>query len=281
MPTVTDQSERVRIDTEGGIATLTLTRGDKHNGVDQRMLQAVLSAQAQLKKRRDVRALIIRGEGPSFCAGIDAKAMMNGSWRALWAASQLLWPVRNHFQAWSMGFRDLGIPVLAAIHGNCFGAGIQLALGADIRIATPDSRISIMEARLGLVPDMGGPTLLRELIPIDIAKELTMTGRIVDGNEALDLGLISHVSADPVAYAERLAREIAARSPDAVAASKFLLQRVWWGTRVGAALAYERRYQLAVIGRKNQRQALAQSQTKHRAGNGVASNGYSDRRIES
>jgi enoyl-CoA hydratase/carnithine racemase len=178
--------------------------------------------------------------------------------------ASLFSPVRNLFQVWSMGFRELGVPVIAAIHGNCFGAGIQLALGADLRIATPDARLSIMEARLGLVPDMGGPTLLRELVRLDIAKELTMTGRIVSGREALALGLVTHVSDDPIAHAREIAREIAIRSPDAVAAGKFLLQRAWTAGE-NAALAHERSYQRRVIGRPNQRAAAAAQQKRARA----------------
>ncbi|HEX5661461.1 MAG TPA: crotonase/enoyl-CoA hydratase family protein [Polyangiales bacterium] len=253
--------ERVRVEVERGRASLVLTRADKHNGVDPPMLRGVLAAQRMLKKRRDVRVVILRGEGPSFCAGIDAKQFFTPSLATAAFMSQLWWPVRNWFQSWSIGFRSLGVPVIAAIHGNCFGAGIQLALGADIRFATPDARISIMEARLGLVPDMGGPTLLRELVPLDVAKELTFTGRIVSGQEALALGLVTHVADDPVAAAHTLADEIIARSPDSVAAGKFLLQNAW-GADEPRALALERRYQRRVLGRDNQRRALASAQSK-------------------
>jgi enoyl-CoA hydratase/carnithine racemase len=254
-------NERVRVEVERGRATLVLTRADKHNGVDPPMLRGVLAAQRMLKKRRDVRVVILRGEGPSFCAGIDAKQFFTPSLGAAAFMSQLWWPVRNWFQSWSMGFRALGVPVLAAIHGNCFGAGIQLALGADIRFATPDARISIMEARLGLVPDMGGPTLLRELVPLDVAKELTFTGRIVSGQEAHALGLVTHVADDPYAAAQALADELLTRSPDSVAAGKFLLQNAW-GAKERLSLALERRYQRRVMGRDNQRRALASQQKR-------------------
>ncbi|MET0285103.1 MAG: crotonase/enoyl-CoA hydratase family protein [Polyangiales bacterium] len=254
-------NERVRVEVERGRATLVLTRADKHNGVDPPMLRGVLAAQRMLKKRRDVRVVIVRGEGPSFCAGIDAKQFFTPSLGAAAFMSQLWWPVRNWFQSWSMGFRELGVPVIAAIHGNCFGAGIQLALGADIRFAAPDARISIMEARLGLVPDMGGPTLLRELVPLDVAKELTFTGRIVSGQQALALGLVTHVADDPHAAAQALADEILMRSPDSVAAGKFLLQNAW-GAAEGLSLALERRYQRRVMGRDNQRRALASQQKR-------------------
>lgn len=253
--------ERVRVDVERGRASVVLTRGGKHNGVDPPMLRGMLAVQRELKKRRDVRVVILRGEGPSFCAGIDAKNFFVPSLRTALFMSQLWWPMRNWFQAWSMGFRELGVPVIAAIHGNCFGAGIQLALGADVRFVTPTAKISIMEAQLGLVPDMGGPTLLRELVPIDVAKELTLTGRVVTGHEAQALGLVTHVAEDPVAAANTLADEIMTRSPDAVAAGKFLLQRAWGASEYGA-LSFERLYQRRVIGRDNQRRALASSQRR-------------------
>ena len=148
---------------------------------------------------------------------------------------QLFWPIRNQFQRWSMGFRELGVPVIAAIHGNCFGAGLQLALGADMRISTPDARLSVLESKWGLVPDMGGPTLLRELVRVDVAKELTFTGRVLSGEQALRLGLVSHLDSDPLARARLLAEEISARSPDAVAAGKFLhAGGVRRGRRAGA-----------------------------------------------
>ncbi|HEY6877269.1 MAG TPA: crotonase/enoyl-CoA hydratase family protein [Polyangiales bacterium] len=254
-------NERVRVEVERGRATLVLTRPDKHNGVDPDMLKGVLSAQRALKKRRDVRAVIVRGEGPSFCAGIDAKQFLTPSLRTATILSGIWWPVRNWFQGWSMGFRELGVPVIAAVHGNCFGAGIQLALGADIRFATPDARISIMEAQIGLVPDMGGPTLLRELVPLDVAKELTFTARVISGTEAHALGLITHVAEDPYAAAVALADEILARSPDSVAAGKFLLQHAWRSDE-RRALGLERHYQGRVIGRDNMRRALASSQRR-------------------
>jgi enoyl-CoA hydratase/carnithine racemase len=276
-------SDRVRVQIEGGIATVSLDRPDKHNGVDRAMLKGVLRAQKQLKRERALRAVILRGEGPSFCAGIDAKDFLRNPLSAVLSVGSLLSPWRNDFQRWSLGFRELGVPVIALIHGTCFGAGIQLALGADIRIARPDARVSIMEARLGLVPDMGGPTLLRELVPLDVAKELTMTGRILSGSEAHALGLVTHVAEDPPAHAAALVEEIIARSPDAVAAGKFLLQRAW-GASEYMSLVHERRYQRRVIGRPNQRLALERSQAKRATEEGreaVVPVAYTPRTIES
>lgn len=248
-------SDRVRVDCNRPVARVTLTRGDRHNGVDLTMVSGVRAAAQRLRRDRNVRAVILAGEGPSFCAGLDVKSVLGRPGARLIGLAALCSPVRNRFQDWSLAWRDVPAPVIVAIHGNCFGAGLQLALGADIRIATPDAQISIMEAKWGLVPDMGGTVLLRELVAIDVAKELTMTGRMLTGVEAHALGLVTHVSPDPVAHAEELAAEIATRSPDSVAASKLLLQEAWNRTVYGA-LAAERKWQRRVIGRENQRIAV-------------------------
>ena len=249
-------SEPVRVTSEGALAFVTLSRPDKHNGVDGAMLRAVVKAQRSVRKLPGVRAVILHGEGSSFCAGLDFKAVLSDPLTLTRLYMELWTPRRsNLFQAFSMGFRELGVPVIAAIHGNCFGAGLQLALGADIRIATPDAKLSVMEAKWGLVPDMGGPTLLRELVRIDVAKELTLTGRIVSGEEAQHLGLVTRVTPTPLEDARTLADEIAARSPDAVAAGKYLLQEAWHASEADA-LDAERRRQRQVIGGRNQRIAV-------------------------
>lgn len=249
---------------EENVAIVTLNRPTRHNGMDFPMLDGILVAQRQLRRNRSIRAVILRGEGPSFCAGMDFKTAMSQPAKAAIKALQLLWPWTNHFQRWSMGWRRVGVPVIAALHGNCFGAGLQLALGADIRFCHPDSKLSLMEAKWGLVPDMGGICLLRELVPIDVAKELTLTGRIIGAQEAYSLGLVTHLSEDPLADSRSLAAEIATRSPDSVAAGKFLLQQAW---RAGdyAALRAERLWQRRVIGRANQRLAVARQTVKSTA----------------
>lgn len=252
--------DRVQLQIHEGVAQVRLDRPDKHNGMDLPMLQAVIEACRALRRRRELRAVVIAGEGPSFCAGLDFKTVMSRPVSASLGVAQLWWPGRNDFQHWSMGWRELGVPVIAAVHGHCLGAGLQLALGADLRIATPDAQLSFMEARWGLVPDMGGPTLMRELLPIDVAKELTFTGRVISGAEAQRIGLVTHVDADPLAHAQRLAAEIATRSPDAVAAAKFLLQEAWHADEE-TALGSERRWQRRLVGRPNQRKAMRRSET--------------------
>ena len=254
-------SNRVRIEMRGTLAQVTLTRADKHNGMDMAMLEAVRDAARRLKKDRRVRAVVLHGDGPSFCAGLDVKSVF-GDRRAAAKGFAALWsPVRNRFQDWSMAWREVPVPVIACIHGNCFGAGIQLALGADIRIARPDAKISVMEAKWGLIPDMGGAALLRELVPIDVAKELAMTGRVLSGEDAHALGLVTHLSDAPLQHAERLVLEIESRSPDAVAAAKFLLQDAY-GPGESGALAAERRWQRRLLGSRNQRIAVARNLEK-------------------
>lgn len=254
-------NDRVRIEVQGSLATVTLNRGDKHNGMDLPMLEAVRAAAARLRKDRRVRAVVLRGDGPSFCAGLDFKSVFSSKRAAVQGFAALWSPIRNRFQDWSMAWRDVPAPVIACIHGNCFGAGIQLALGADLRIATPDAKLSVMEAKWGLIPDMGGAALLRELVPIDVAKELAMSGRILGGAEAHELGLVTHLAADPVDAAHRLAGEFETRSPDAVAAAKFLMQEAF-GAGESGALAAERRWQRRLLGSRNQRIAVARNLEK-------------------
>jgi enoyl-CoA hydratase/carnithine racemase len=251
----TGREERVVVTREGDIAIATLSRPDRHNGVDADMLAGMHEAQRCVRAMRDLRAVILRGDGPSFCAGLDFKAVLGDRATAARLYAQLWSPVRNRFQTWSLGWRALGIPVIAAIHGNCLGAGLQLALGADVRIATPEARLSVLEAKWGLIPDMGGAALMRHLLPIDVATELTMTGRVLSGAEAHALRLVTRVADDPLAAARALAAEIATRSPDSVAASKLLLQQAY-DTDEAGALRTERRWQRRLLGFENFRISL-------------------------
>ena len=242
----------LQFNSDNTVATVALNRPEKHNGVDWPMLKEVRKVQQQLARHKTLRAVILKGEGPSFCAGLDVKSVMSNPKTGLIMYANLWLPMRNIFQTWSMGWRDLGVPVIAQIHGNCFGAGIQYAMGADIRVCTPDSQLSILEAKWGLVPDMGGAALVRELLPVDVAKELTMTGRVLSGLQAKELGLVTHVVENPEEKVQALVQEMLTRSPDSVAASKFMLQRIF-GIDEAAHLTQERRWQRRVLGFKNQR----------------------------
>jgi enoyl-CoA hydratase/carnithine racemase len=205
--------------------------------------------------------VILHGEGPSFCAGLDFKSVMAQPRKAFLGFLQLFKPWRNDFQRVNLDWRDLPVPVIAAIHGNCFGAGMQLALAADVRIATPDAKLSIMEAKWGLVPDMGATVLWRNVLRRDVAAELAMTGRIVSGQDGVALGLVTRLADDPLAAAESLASELLTRSPDSVSATKRLLDQSWFATEYGA-LAAERRWQRRLMGGRNQRIAVQNNMKK-------------------
>lgn len=252
------RSETIVLERADQRVHVCLNRPGKHNGMNLAMLDAVTDAARSLAKDRALRSVVIRGHGPSFCAGLDFASVLKSPLTAAPAMAQLLLPYANRFQRWSLAWRDIGVPVVAAIHGNCFGAGMQLALGADIRVAAPDAKLSVMEAKWGLVPDMGGAVLLRELVRADVAKQLVMSARVIDAREAHELGLVTHVAEDPVARADEIAREMSAYSPDAVAAGKFLLQQAWHGSE-GNATAAERRWQRRLIGRINQRISMARN----------------------
>ncbi|WP_348674876.1 crotonase/enoyl-CoA hydratase family protein [uncultured Abyssibacter sp.] len=271
-------SERVIIDRQGEIAHVRLNRPEKHNGMDFAMLKAVIKAGRSLAKDRDLRAVLLSGNGPSFCAGLDVKSMFADPKRMAHGMAALHSPVTNMFQQWGMVWRALPVPVIACIHGNCFGAGIQLALAADIRITTPDAKLSIMEAKWGLVPDMSGMVTLRELLPADVAKELTFTGRVLSGEQAGELGLVTHVTADPEAKANELIAEMLVRSPDAIAAGKALIHDAWLADE-GETLAAERRWQRKLMGRKNQRIAAKRNTEMAKSETGEATTPYEPRKL--
>jgi len=217
-----------------GICHVILNRPDKLNAVDMSMFEAIAQTASDLRKDRSVRAVIIRGEGRAFCTGLDVKAILNNPHQQ---TQRLLQrpsgygkkgnEIGNLAQDVSYLWRELPVPVIGVLHGMCYGAGLQIALGADFRYATPDCKLSIMETKWGLIPDMGAAVTLRELVRIDVAKELTMTGRIVTGEEAATLGLVTKTFEDPLLEAEKFAKVLVERSPDALASAKDLHQSTW------------------------------------------------------
>src|SRR4051812_48306145 len=244
-------SERVRIEVADHVATVTLTRPDKHNALDGAMFEGILAAAAEVGATPGVRAVVLHGEGPSFCSGLDVASLASGGVDILERGEHRA----NVAQRACTDWIDLPMPVIAAVHGNCFGGGLQIALGADIRIATPDARMSVMESKWGLVPDMGITSTLPRLVRIDVAKELTYTARVLSGAEAAELGLVTRVAEDPLAAARELAAEIAARSPDAVRSAKRLYDESW-NAPAEAGLLLETELQRALIGSPNQLAAV-------------------------
>lgn len=246
--------DRVTVECRQHLAIVSLNREDKYNGLDLEMMYALIDAGRLIRRRRDIRAVILRGNGKAFCAGLDFASVMRkpaGILRAF-----LPWLRKdNVFQRMCLVWRDLPVPVIAVTQGYCFGGGMQLALACDFRVSTPDCLFSIMEIQWGLIPDMSAAITLRELVPVDTAMELTMTGRKFDAGEGKALGLISMVSTDPMQAAEALATQISERSPHAISAAKKLFRSTRQSSERGA-LAQERRLQLGLLLGRNQREAM-------------------------
>jgi enoyl-CoA hydratase/carnithine racemase len=224
-----------------GIARVTLNRPTKMNALDMAMFEAIADTCASLKANRTIRAVILSGSGRAFCTGLDVPSLLKLKNHPVQSMARLMERSRANSDrdtaeqkvisnlAQDVGYlwRDLPVPVIACLHGMCYGGGMQIALGADIRLATPDCKLSVMEAKWGLIPDMSASVTLRELVRIDVAKELTMTGRVVSGTEAAELGLVTRCCTDPLEEAEILAQQILQRSPDSVAMTKQLYQQTW------------------------------------------------------
>lgn len=243
---------RVKLEIIKHIAHVTLVRTKKHNALDLEMFKTIAKTIKQLKKDRSIRAVILSADGPNFCTGLDVKALMGAGKSPLKILVKWLPWSSNLAQIVSTGWQKIPVPVIVAIHGKCWGGGLQIAMGADFRICTPDASLSIMEARWGLIPDMGGTLAFRELMRMDVTKELAITGRIVDGQEAQSLGLVTYLSENPKGKALEIAKKIANFSPDAVAGTKKLYNKSWFGTK-GMALFRETWYQLKILMGKNQR----------------------------
>jgi enoyl-CoA hydratase/carnithine racemase len=241
----------VTLERRDDVAIVRLERPDKRNAMSFALLRELLAHARALRRDRSLRAVVLCGAGASFSAGIDLADLADPRhrWFALWS---LLKPGPNLFQQAFLAWRELPVPVIAALHGHCFGAGMQLALAADVRIATPDCQLSIMEGKWGLVPDMGLTSSLRGLLPIDVARDLVYSARIVDGAQARALGLVTRVDDAPLEAALSLAREYAQRSPDALLAAKRVLDAML-ERGPAAGLRAEKRWQLRLLRGRNVR----------------------------
>lgn len=248
--------ERVTIEIEGGVADVRLARAEKHNGLDAAMFDRLVEAATGLRDEPSLRAVVLSGEGPSFCAGLDFKAVMAGTGlTADLAFAREDGDVANHAQRAAYDWSRIPVPVIGALHGACIGGGFQIAIATDIRIAAPGTRFSVKEIDYGLIPDMSITTSLPDLVGIDVAKELTFTGRMFEADEALELGIVTRIADDPRAEALTLAAEIAAKSPDAIRRAKRLLDETWRTPRADG-LALEAELQGELMGSPNQLEAV-------------------------
>ncbi len=255
-------SDRVTCRVADGVADVRLNRPEKLNALDLEMFAAIGEAGDQVAADRSVRAVVLSGEGRGFCAGLDFTMFSGGGFSGgsgQDVGSVVRRPagrIDNGGQHTAWVWHELAVPVIAAVHGVALGGGLQIALGADLRLVAPDARLSVLEIRWGLVPDMTGTWTLPRLVGVDVAKELTWTGRMVSGTEAVALGLATRVSDDPREDALTLAAQIAASSPTAVRSAKALLSDSA-GRTPAEQLAEEERRQLELLAGPDQAEAVA------------------------
>ncbi len=247
-------SDRVTVEISDGVADVRLVRADKLNALDGAMFLRIMEVGRELLADRSLRAVVLSGEGRAFSAGLDFPSFQGGGDNPNLFDRCEESPA-NLAQRVAWIWTEIPVPVIAAVHGYAFGGGLQIALGADLRIVAADAQLSVMEIKWGLVPDMAGTQLLRRLVRLDVAKELTYTGRRISGEEAVQLGLATRVSDNPHEDALALAREIASKSPDAVRAGKRLLDA---SVRVTPeeGLLLEEKTQAALLGSPNQIEAV-------------------------
>lgn len=255
-------SDRVAVNIqENGIAVVTLSRPDKMNAIDLAMFEAIADAGEALKNNRQVRAVVIHGDGAGFCAGLDLSSFAGEGPKALALGSPEIGKAPNLYQKVAWVWKEVPVPVIAAVHGVCFGGGLQIALGADIRYVHKDTKLSILESKWGLVPDMAGTQILRDLCRVDIAKELTFTGRVFSGEQAVQYGIATEVVDDPLAKAMTTAQKIVGLSPDAMVYAKQLFEGGWQCSRE-EGLLMEETLQAKLIGSANQLEAIRAGMTK-------------------
>ncbi len=254
--------DRISISTdEHGVADVRLARPDKRNALDPAMFNALIESSDLLAKDTSLRAVVLSGEGKGFCAGLDFSSFqaMSDSGEAGEKRPATTDPdegrITHRGQQAVYGWTELPVPVIAALRGHCLGGGIQLALGADIRIAAPDTKMSVLEIRWGLVPDMTGTQALINLVGLDVAKELTFSGRMVGAEEALHLGLVTQIADDPHAAALVMAADIAKKSPHAIRAAKRIFNEASKLT-VAEGFAMEREEIGRLIGSPNQAESV-------------------------
>jgi enoyl-CoA hydratase/carnithine racemase len=234
------------------IAQVRLNRPEKLNALTLDLLDELAGTAHRLRRDKTLRAVVIAGSGDAFSAGLDFAAVLRQPHRIVTAFLPRPWRGTNAFQEACWAWRRLPVPVIAAVHGHCLGAGVQIALAADFRYADPDSSWSVLEAKWGIIPDMTGIRSLSELVGIDTAKRLTMTADTFTGRDAHDLGLVTELSLDPVAAATAFAHRLAERSPDQLAAAKRVFDRTWFASP-RRTFAWERIEQLRLLVTENTR----------------------------
>lgn len=267
-------SERITIRVEDGVADVRLAREDKMNALDDAMFSRLISAAEEINADKAIRCIVLSGQGRAFCAGLDmgnfaqmAEGKRSKNSVAGGGLAERTYGIANRAQQAVWGWRTLRVPVIAAVHGVALGGGFQVMLGADIRIVHPDTKLSILEVKWGLVPDMSSTAIMRRFVRDDIIRELTYTGRIFSGAQGKEYGFVTHLSENPFEHAMTLAREIASKSPGAVQTAKNLYNHIADQSDAEALLT-ESVLQDELMGSKNQVEAVMAGLQK-RTGNFV------------
>ncbi|MDG2308783.1 MAG: crotonase/enoyl-CoA hydratase family protein [Candidatus Binatia bacterium] len=262
-------SDLVTVEIDGGVADVRLNRPEKYNALSTDMFKSITNTALSLAEDTSLRAVVLSGNGKGFCAGLDFQSFQamagggNGAAESDVPTPKLGKPA-NMFQAVAYLWKAMPVPVIAALHGVAYGGGFQIALGADIRIARPDARLSVLEIKWGLIPDMGITQTARGVIRLDVLKELTFTGRVVSGNEAQALGIVTRVSENPLEDALALAREIATKSPHAIRSGKKLFSE-GMETSAEESLGLEAAIQGKLLGTPNQVESVMSNMEKRPA----------------
>jgi len=270
---VTSYKDRVSVTIKNFVAEVRLDRAEKRNALDPAMFEAIAKAGEDLVANREIRAVVLSGNGSSFCAGLDFssfQSMAGGKNSGENAGSMKPGAITHLAQQICWVWQEVPVPVVAAIHGHALGGGMQLALGADLRVAHPQTQFAMREAHWGLIPDMTGTLMLSRLVRDDVAKDLVFTARIISGQEAHQIGVVTRLAENPLETALQIAGEIAERSPDAVRGAKALINRL---SNAGAAehFAAEREIIYKLIGKPNQVEAVMANFEKRSAKFGSSS----------
>jgi enoyl-CoA hydratase/carnithine racemase len=249
-------NNRIDISIDGHVAEVMLNRPEKFNALDLETFDALDEAARTIEGESSVRAVVLHGAGENFCAGIDLSVLQGG---IVDIGESLLSPIEgslaNRFQRAAYAWRELPVPVICALQGVTFGGGFQIAMGADLRYAAPDTQLSIMESKWGLIPDMAISTTLRHIVPPDRVKELAWTARVFNAEEGLQLGVLTSIEEDPLATARRVAQDCAEKSPEAIRGIKRLVNEAWSRSEKDS-LALEAQLQLRLLGSANQSEAV-------------------------
>ncbi len=258
------QTKSIQLTIKDNIAIVTLNRANKKNAIDMSMFYELDRIQKKLKKNRNCRAVIINAAGDDFSTGIDVKQVMSHKSSII----KLLWKWlpgnANLAQRVSYNWQKIPVPVICVIKGRCWGAGLQIALGADFRLATPESQFSIMESNWGLMPDMAGNFAMHANMRLDQSLFLSMNANIIDASLALKNGLITKLSSSPLDDAYQMAFELSKKSPDALAGIKKLYYGLW-NIKQRQLLARETFYQWCIILSKNQNKVIKANKTNKSA----------------